>query len=407
MPTGRTKDDKNYYIYNQYGENTMPPVGPIGLISLQISDDFSDSINYHLRNRRSTYLAKHPELTQTPGFMRLDYRIQYSLPRFTSGEGKAIINQSVRGHDLFIITDVLNYSVTYERYSNTVTTSPDDHYQNLLRVILASKGQARRINLIMPYLYESRQYHRTSRESLDCAFMLKQLTELGVSNIITFDAHDGRIANAIPTHGFETIQTSFQIIESILTTVPHLDLSPGHFMVISPDETAINRGMYYASMLEVPLGIYYRQYDYTRSSVSGRNPVVGFNFLGDDVAGQDVLIVDDMIVTGDTFLYIAADLKRKGAKRIFCAATFAQLTDGTKDLDKAYADGLFNQIFATNLIYRSEALRQAPYFTEVNLSRFIALLIDAVNHDASLSALISPTQKIQKLMDYHRRRPSN
>lgn len=406
MPAERAKDDKNYFIYNQYGDNTMPPVGPIGLISLQIGDDLSDAINYHLRNRRSTYLAKHPELTQTPGFMRLDYRIQYSLPRFTSGEGKAVINQTVRGHDLFIITDVLNYDVKYQRFNQSVTTSPDDHYQNLLRVILASKGQARRINVIMPYLYESRQYRRAARESLDCAFMLKQLTELGVSNIITFDAHDGRIANAIPTHGFESIPTSFQIIESILTTVPHLDLSPGHFMVISPDETAISRGMYYASMLEVPLGIYYRKYDYTRS-VSGRNPVVGFNFLGDDVSGQDALIVDDMVVTGDTFLRIARDLKNRGARRIFCATSFAQLTDGTADLDQAYADGLFNQIFATNLIYRSEALKQAPYFTEVNLSRFVALLIDAINHDASLSTLISPTQKIQKLLDYHRRRPSH
>lgn len=406
MPAERAKDDKNYYIYNQYGDNTMPPVGPIGLVSLQISEDFSDSINYHLRNRRSTYLAKHPELTQTPGFIRLDYRIPYSVPRFSSGEGKAVINQSVRGHDLFIITDILNYDVTYERFGQDVSTSPDDHYQNLLRVILASSGQARRINVIMPYLYESRQYRRAARESLDCAYMLKQLTELGVSNIITFDAHDGRIANAIPAHGFETIPTSFQIIESILTTVPDLDMSPGHFMVISPDETGISRGMYYASMLEVPLGIYYRQYDYTKS-VSGRNPIVGFSFLGDNVDGQDVLVVDDMIVTGGTLLRIAKDLKSKGAKRIFWAASFAQLTNGTADIDKAYAEGLFDQIFATNLIFRSEAFKQAPYFTEVNLSRFVALLIDAINHDASLSTLISPTQKIQRLLDYHRRRPSN
>ena len=287
-----------------------------------------------------------------------------------------------------------------------MSTSPDDHYQNLLRVILAAKYQARRINVIMPYLYESRQYRRTARESLDCAYMLKQLTELGVANILTFDAHDGRISNAIPSSSFESIPTSFQIIESMLTTVPHLNLTPGHFMVISPDETAISRCMYYASMLEVPLGIYYRQYDYNKS-VSGKNPIVGFNFLGDDVAGQDVLIVDDMIVTGDTFLYIARDLKKRGAKRIFCATSFAQLTDGTADLDQAYAEGVFDQIFATNLIYRSEALRQAPYFTEVNLSRFVALLIDAINHDASLSTLVIPTQKIQKLLDYHRRRPSH
>lgn len=404
MPAERAKDDKNYYIYDQYGDNIMAPVGPIGIISLQVSDDLSDAVNYHLRNRRSTYLAKHPELTQNPGFMRLDYRIQYEIERFPSGEGKAVIRQTVRGHDLFILTDVLNYHAEYSRFGKTCSTSPDDHYQNLIRVILASRGQARRINLVMPYLYEGRQYRRTARESLDCAYMLKELASFGVANIITFDAHDSRVANAIPTGSFESIPTSFQIIESLLTTIPNLNLSPDSFMVVSPDETTIGRCMYYASMLEVPLGIYYRQVDYTRI-VNGRNPVTAYSFLGEDVNGRDILIVDDMIMTGNTMLRIARDLKAKGARRIFCAVSYALMTNGLDELQKAYDDGLITQIFATNLIHREEALRRAAFFTEVNMSRFVALLIDAINHDASLSKLIIPTVKIQKLLDYHRRRP--
>ncbi len=403
MSAEQVGGDKNYFIYDQYGDNTMPPVGPIGLVSLQISDDLSDAVNYHLRNRRSTYLAKHPELTQNPGFIRLDYRLNYDIERFPSGEGKAVIHQSVRGHDLFIITDVLNYSVEYTRFGKSVSTSPDDHFQNLIRVILATAGQARRINLVMPYLYEARQYHRTARESLDCAYMLQELDKLGVDNIITFDTHDARVANAIPLRSFESIPTSFQIIESLLTSVPDLDLVPGRFMVVSPDETSIARCMYYASMMEVPLGIYYRQFDHSKI-VDGRNPIIAYSFLGEDVSGQDVLVVDDMIMTGNTMLRIARDLKAKGARRVFCAASFALMTNGIKEIQQAYEEGVINKVVSTNLIYRREELRQAPFFTEVDMSRFVALLIDAINHDASLSTLITPTIKITKLLDYHRRR---
>ncbi|MDW7659451.1 MAG: ribose-phosphate pyrophosphokinase [Bacillota bacterium] len=396
-------DDKNYYIYNQYGDNMMDPIGPIGLIAHNLASDFSDSVNYFLRNRRSIYLTRHPELAGNPGFMRMDYRIPVTTPRFSSGEGKAVIGQSVRGHDLFIITDVLNYSSTYTRYNETVSMGPDEHYQDLLRIILAVAGKARRINVILPYLYESRQYHRTSRESLDCAAMLRHLFDLGIDNLITFDAHDGRIANAIPTRGMETIPTSYQIIESLIQSTPDLHLDCEHFMVVSPDETAISRAMYFASMMEVQLGIFYRKRDY-HQTVDGRYPIVGQAFLGEEIKGHDILLVDDMIVTGESILRVAYDLKARGANRIFCAVSFAQFTNGLTAMHQAYAEGIIHRIFATNLIYRPPELQTAPWFIEVNLSRFMALLIDAINHDASLSKLMTPTDKIQKLIEFYKAR---
>jgi ribose-phosphate pyrophosphokinase len=396
-------DDKNYYIYNQYGDNTMEPVGPIGLIAHHLSKDFSDAVNYFLRNRRSIYLSRHPELAQSPGFMRVDYRIPVATPRFSSGEGKAVISQTVRGHDLFIISDVLNYESTYVRNSETVTMSPDDHFQDLVRIILAASGKARRINLIMPYLYESRQYRRTSRESLDCAAMLRYLFQIGIKNMITFDAHDGRIANAVPTQSLENLTSAYQLIEAMLQSIPDLHLSKGRFMVVSPDESGISRAMYYAAMLEVPMGIFYRKRDYLQT-VQGRNPIIGHEFLGEDVKDLDILMVDDMIVTSDTMIRVAKAMKARGARRIFGAATFAQFTSGLKDMDDAFQAGLIDRIFATNLIYRRAELQSAPWFVEVNMARFVALLIDAVNHDASLSKLIDPTVKIQKLLEYYRRR---
>jgi ribose-phosphate pyrophosphokinase len=405
MSVPRHTDDKNYYIYNQYGDNTMQPIGPIGIIAHNLSRDFADSVNYFLRNRRSIYLSRHPELIQNPGFMRADYRIPVSTPRYSSGEGKAIISQSVRGHDLFIITDVLNYDCTYDRYGQTVSMSPDDQYQDLVRIILAASGQARRINLIMPYLYEGRQYHRGARESLDCASMLKQLFDIGIKSFLTFDAHDGRIANSVPTHNMENLASSYQIIEALIHAIPDLKLDHGHFMVVSPDESGVSRAMYYASMLEVPLGIYYRQRDY-HQTVQGRNPVVGLQFLGEEVKGFDILLVDDMFVTGESVLRVARDLKANGARRIFCAATFAQFTSGLDEMHQAYKDGILDKVFATNLIYRRPELQNSPWFVEVNMSRFVALLIDAINHDASLSKLINPTEKIQKLLEYYKRRQS-
>ncbi len=403
MPDSTRVHDKNYYLYDQYGDNLMQPVGPIGLIAHNLAADFSDSVNYFLRNRRSVYLANHPDLADTPGFMRMDYRLPVSTPRFSSGEGKAVIGQSVRGHDIFIITDVLNYAASYTRYNQHASMGPDEHFQDLIRLILAVAGKARRINVILPYLYEGRQYVRAARESLDCAAMLRYLFDLGIDNLLTFDAHDGRVANAIPNSGMENISTAYQIIEAMIQTVPGLSLKKDRFMVVSPDETSISRAVYYASMLEVPMGIFYRKRDYLQT-VDGRNPVVGQAFLGEELSGQDILIVDDMIVTGESMLRVARDLKSRGAGRIFCAASFAQFTDGLAAMNQAYSDGIVNYVFATNLIYRPPELLAAPWFVEVNMARFVGLLIDAINHDASLHKLLTPTEKIAKLVSFYKAR---
>ncbi len=392
-------DDRNYYIYKQYGNNPMAPLGPIGIIPLTGSQAFTKQVNDFLFKRRTEYreISPHDEEIY-PGFMRQDYRISVENIRFSSGEGKAMINSTVRGHDIFIISDITNFSCTYKMFGLTNHMSPDDHYQDLKRVILAISGKARRINVIMPFLYESRQHKRSSRESLDCAHMLEELYELGVKNIITFDAHDERVANAIPTGGFENIPSTYQLIKSLINTTPDLDISGGKLMVVSPDEGAISRAMYFASMLGVPLGTFYKRRDYTQI-VNGRNPIVAHEFLGESVEGLDLLIIDDMISSGDSMLDLARELKGRKANRIFSAVTFGLFTDGLEHFDQAYEEGLFDRVFATNLIYRRPELLKAPWFTDVNMAKFVALLVDAINHDASLSALVDPTEKIRKLLE--------
>lgn len=406
MSVPKPADDRNYYIYHQYGDNPMPPVGPIGLITHNVDQEFSDSVNYYLRNRRAIYVGRHPELAQNPGFMRSDFRIPVSTPRFTSGEGKAVITQSVRGHDLFIISDILNYSAHYPLRNKENEMTPDEHFQDLVRIILAASGKARRINVIMPYLFEGRQDRRNARESLDCAYILKQLFSLGITNLLTFEAHDSRVENAVPGCGFENLLTAYQLIEAMLHNIPDLKLNSKDFMVVSPDENTISRSIYYASMLEVPLGIFYRQMDYTKP-VEGVYKTISQRFLGEDVRGRDVLLIDDMIVTGSSMIHCAQDLKARGANRIFCASAYAQFTEGLDAMNEAYANGLFTKVFSTNLIYRSDELREAPWYVDVSMSRYIALLIDAINHDASLSRLMSPTDKITKLLDFYKRRQFN
>lgn len=389
-------DDKAYSRYNQYGDNPMAPVGPIGIIPLKGSGTFSESVNYFLNKRRSEYQEQHI-ISRYPGFYRSDYRMDVDNTRFSSGEGKAVILNSVRGHDLFILSDVMNFSCTYKMFGINNHMSPDDHYQDLKRVILACSGKARRINVIMPFLYESRQHKRNARESLDCAFALEEIYGLGVENIITFDAHDERVANAIPTSGFESLSTSYQMIKALFRAIPDLDLSEGKFMIVSPDEGGITRAMYMASVLGVPLGTFYKRRDYTQV-INGRNPIVAHEFLGDSVEGMDILIVDDMISSGDSILDIAKEMKERGARNIYCAVTFALFTEGIEHFNKAYEEGLLTKVFATNLIYRRPELLAAPWFDDVNLTKFVALLIDAINHDASLSNLINPTEKIQTLL---------
>jgi ribose-phosphate pyrophosphokinase len=402
MLSSQNPDDKNYYIYNQYGNNPMPPVGPVGIIPLIGSAAFTESVNYYLLARRTEYLHNMPEVGDIyPGFIRQDYRIAVNNSRFASGEGKAVITSTVRGHDLFIIADVLNYSCTYNMFGLTNHMSPDDHYQDLKRVILANSGKARRINVIMPFLYESRQHKRNTRESLDCAHMLEELYGLGVQNLITFDAHDERVANAIPTGGFESIPSAYQIIKAMVNTIPDLQITNGRLMVVSPDEGGISRAMYFASMLGVPLGTFYKRRDYTQV-INGRNPIIAHEFLGDSVEDMDILIVDDMISSGESMLDLARELKNRKANRIFAAATFGLFTDGLGHFQEAYKEGLISKIFATNLIYRRPELLTSKWFVDVNMAKFVALLIDAINHDASLSTLIDPTEKIRKLLEQYR-----
>lgn len=402
MFQARANDDKNYYIYNQYGDNLMAPIGPVGIIPLLGSTSFSESVNHYLCRRRTEYQDIKPEIGDLyPGFIRQDYRIKVTNNRFSSGEGKAVIVDTVRGHDVFIISDVLNFSCTYTMFGVSNHMSPDDHYQDLKRIILANGGRSRRINVIMPFLYESRQHKRMTRESLDCAYMLKELFSLGVDNLITFDAHDDRVANAIPTSGFESIPATYQIIKAMINTIPDLNISEGRLMVVSPDEGGISRAMYYASMLGVPLGTFYKRRDYTQV-VNGRNPIIAHEFLGDSVEGMDILVVDDMISSGESVLDLARELKNRKANRIFSAVTFALFTDGLDHFHKAYEEGLIDKVFATNLIYRTPELLAAPWFCDVNMAKFVALLIDAINHDASLSTLIDPTEKIRTLLDNYR-----
>ena len=389
-------DEKAYSRYNQYGDNPMAPVGPLGIIPLKGSLEFSDSVNYYLNKRRSEY-QEQLLVSRYPGFFRSDYRISVDNIRFSTGEGKAVISQTVRGHDIFILSDVTNFSCTYKMFGKENHMSPDDHYQDLKRVILACSGKARRVNVIMPYLYEGRQHKRNSRESLDCAFALEELYGLGVENIITFDAHDERVANAIPTSGFESLSSNYQIIKAMFRTIPDLDFSNGKFMIISPDEGGISRAMYYASILGIPLGTFYKRRDYTQV-VNGRNPIVAHEFLGDSVEGMDILIVDDMISSGDSMLDIARAMRARGARNIYCAVTFGLFTEGTDHFDKAYEEGIISKVYATNLIYRRPDVLAAPWFCDVNMAKFVALLIDAINHDASLSNLINPTEKIKTLL---------
>ncbi len=392
-------DDKNYYIYNQYGNNRMMPVGPVGIIPLLGSAEFSEKVNEFLTQRRTEYLEVQPDAADNnTGFIRSDYRLSVSTLRFSSGEGKAVLSSTVRGHDIFIISDVMNHSCTYCMFGEPNRMSPDDHYQDLKRVILAISGKARRINVVMPFLYESRQHKRNTRESLDCAAMLEELYELGVANIITFDAHDDRVANAVPVGGFENIGAAYQIIKAMVRSIDNLKIGGDSLMVVSPDEGGIPRAMYYASMLGVPLGTFYKRRDYTQV-INGRNPIIAHEFLGETVEGLDILIVDDMISSGDSMIDIARELKGRKAGRIFCAVTFGLFTEGINLFQKAYEDGIIHRVFATNLTYRRPELLKTEWFVDVSMAKFVALLIDAINHDASLSSLIDPTEKIRKLLN--------
>lgn len=391
------KGDTNYYVYDQYGHNPMQPIAPVALVALKGARDFSMEVNHALVTRRKDYLTEAMPEKISAGFLRDDFHVPVNTFRFSSGEGKAVIERTIRGHDLYILCDVTNYSITYKMRGAYNRMSPDDHYQDLKRVILAASGKARRINVIMPYLYEGRQHRRNARESLDCAHMLIELDELGVDNFITFDAHDDRVANATPTSGFENVPTTYQVLETIVRSFPDIRFLHDEMMMISPDEGAIYRAMYYASVLGIPLGTFYKRRDYTVVK-NGRNPIIAHEFLGQPLDGRDVIIVDDMISSGESMLDVARTLKARHARRIFCVGTFGLFTDGLDAFDKAYEEGTIDAVFCTNLIYRAPDLLKAPWYRDVSVSRFVALIIDALNHNASLSSLLDPTAKIRKLL---------
>lgn len=328
------------------------------------------------------------------------YIVEAECPRFSSGEAKGMLHQSLRGHDVYIISDCFNYGVTYKMYGMTVPMSPDEHFQDLKRVLGAIAGKARRVSVIMPMLYEGRQHKRNSRESLDCATALQELVNMGVENIVTFDAHDSRVQNAIPLNGFENVKPTYQMIKALVKNVPDVSFAHDDIMIISPDEGAMSRSMYYASVLGLDLGMFYKLRDYSKV-VNGRNPIIAHEYLGNEIRGKDVVIVDDMISSGDSILDVCVQLKEKGAKRIFIFETFGLFTDGTAKFDKARDEGLFDKIFTTNLVYRSPELLSKDWYVEVDMSKYVAYIIDTLNHDETISNLLEPSKRIHNLIDKH------
>jgi ribose-phosphate pyrophosphokinase len=374
------------------------PVGPLNIVGMKGCEDLVGKVDRHLAEWRA---QRHGELmseSEFIGYCRDSYLIKTSCPRFGNGEGKGIIKETVRGHDLYIVVDCFNYGVTYGMYGLTVPMSPDDHYQDLKRIIAASSGKARRINVIMPMLYEGRQHRRASRESLDCAICLQELAAMGVDNLITFDAHDARVQNAIPLSGFENVQPTYQFLKAMVNTVPDLKINKDHLMIISPDEGGMSRCMYYASVLGVELGMFYKRRDYS-VIVQGKNPIVAHEFLGNNVEGKDLIIVDDMISSGESVLDIATQLKARGAGRIFICATFGLFCEGLEKFDEAYKRGDITKVFTTNLIYRTPELQARPWYREVDMAKYIAYIIDTLNHDQSISGLLDPVHRINKLLE--------
>ena len=374
------------------------PVGPLGIIPLASCRELGEKINRFLVTWREERDHAHKSNIAFEGYQKDNYIIEAKNPRFGSGEAKGVISESVRGDDLYLLVDVCNYSLTYSLAGQTNHMSPDDHFQDLTRIIAAVGGKARRITVIMPFLYESRQHKRTGRESLDCALALQELVRMGVDNIITFDAHDPRVQNASPLSGFETVQPVYQFIKGLFRSEPGLHIDKDNMMVISPDEGGMSRAIYMANVLGLDMGMFYKRRDYTRI-INGRNPIVAHEFLGADVEGKNMVIIDDMISSGDSVLEVASELKKRKAGKIFICATFGLFTNGLDKFDKAYEDGLFDHVLTTNLVYQTPELLQKPYYTNCDLSKYIAYIIDTLNHDASISSLLSPHERIRNFLE--------
>ena len=376
---------------------TMPD-GALGLIPLESCKELGLKVDQYLVGWREKRQHQHQNDPAFKGYRRDSYIISTAVPRFGTGEAKGVIKESVRGYDLYLMVDVTNYSLTYSVCGYENHMSPDDHYADLKRIIAAVGGKARRITAIIPFLYESRQHKRTARESLDCALALQELTAMGVDNIITFDAHDPRVQNAVPLMSFDNAMPTYQVLKSLLKKDPTLSFDKEKFTVVSPDEGAMNRNMYFSSVLGCNLGMFYKRRDYTRV-VNGRNPIVAHEYLGESVEGKDVFVADDIISSGESMLDIAYALKKQGAKRIFANATYAIFTNGLDSFDKAYADGMITGVFGSNLTYRTPELLSRPWFHEVDVSKYIAYFIAALNHDLSVSAIIDPHEKIKALLE--------
>lgn len=363
--------------------------GELSVIGLPGSESFVQQVDRYLREWRKS------EEGET-------FLSGVECPRFGTGEAKALLHESMRGHDVYLFCDAFNYGVTYEMYGRQVPMSPDDHFANLKRTIAALAGKARRISVIMPMLYEGRQHKRAARESLDCAVMLQELDTIGVKNIITFDAHDPRVQNSVPFCGFDDVRPTYQMLKALVREYPDISLDKEDIVIISPDEGAMGRCMYFSSVLGLDIGMFYKRRDYSKV-VNGRNPIVAHEYLGSDLAGKDVIIVDDMISSGDSLIDVALQLKEKGAKRIFNFATFGLFTDGLEKFDRAYEEGVFTRIFTTNLVYQTPELLQRSWYAQVNMCKYVAYIIDTLNHDATISNLLNPVQRIHKLLDKHKK----
>ena len=382
------------------------PVGRLGIIPLKSCEKLGSRVDDYIVKWRRDREHQEKNNLEFEGYERDSYLVKAQTPRFGTGEAKGILGESVRGDDIYVMVDVCNHSLTYSLCGHPNHMSPDDHFQDLKRIIAAIGGKARRINVIMPFLYESRQHKRSGRESLDCAIALQELVNMGVDNIITFDAHDPRVQNSIPLHGFETVQPSYQFIKGLFKAEPELEITNDNTMVISPDAGGTGRAIYLANVLGVDMGMFYKRRDYS-TIIDGRNPIVAHEFLGTDVAGKNMIIIDDMISSGDSMLEVAALLKSKGAGKIFMCSTFGLFTNGMEKFDKAFERGEFDRLLTTNLIYQPDELLRKEYYVNCDMSKYIALLIDTLNHDASISKLLNPVERINKLMVKHKKQLEN
>ena len=376
---------------------TKIPDGKLGIIALEGCKELGKTIDNYIIQWRSETFKDFKDSVACDGYLRDTYLLDASCPRFGSGEAKGMFGESIRGKDLFIMVDVCNYSLTYTVNGHINHMSPDDHYQDLKRIISASTGKAHRVNVIMPFLYESRQHKRTKRESLDCAMALEELTAMGVSNILTFDAHDPRVQNAIPLNGFDSFNPLYQFIKALFKAEPDLKADKDHLMIISPDEGAMQRAVYFSNVLGVDMGMFYKRRDYS-TIVNGKNPIVAHEFLGDDVHGKTVIIIDDMISSGESMLDVTRQLKDRGAERVFVCTTFGLFTEGLDKFDEYYEKGYLDRLITTNLTYLPPQLHDKPYFIEADMSKFLALIIDSMNHSTSISAVMNPTDKIHDLL---------